>query len=140
MQIWKQPHAVHANITELHPYTHCRMYTDSSATSTKWTAEPKWKWISFSLWRKRQQMNDQAEESSRGLLQHCYLYMSQKTVNTQDRCLLGPNYTVLLTQRRIKWSLMHVRLGDKIYSITKQTHDPSLSVTYILTHTHPTQC
>lgn len=119
MQIWKQPHTVHANKTQLHSYTHCRMYTDSSATWTKWTAELKWKWISFSLWRKRQQMNDQAEESSGGLLRYCYLCMSQKTVNTQDRCLLGPNYTLLLTKRHIKWSLMHVRLADKTHSITK---------------------
>lgn len=144
----KQPHTVHANITEHHPYTHNRMHThslpDSSATWTKWTAEPKWKWISFSLWRKRQQMNDQAEKSSGGLLQHCHLYGSQKSVKTQDRRLLGPNHILLLTRTHwhIKWSLMHVRLGNK-YN-TSPTNSWPFTVCCLHLNTHPshsqTQC
>ncbi len=135
----KQPHTVQSNITQHHPHTHnaeCT-HTHSQTPLLPEQSEP--------LSRNESELaflcggkDSKWTIKVRNPLGDWYLYGSQKRVNTQDRCLLGPNNILVLTHTHwhITWYLMHVRLATNILQHA-QTHDPSLSVTYILTH-HPT--
>lgn len=133
----KQPHTVQANITEHHPHTHTpqNVHTHSQTPLLPEQSEPlsqNESELAFLCGGK----DSKRTIKLRNPLGDWYLHGSQKRVNTQDRCLLGPNYILVLTHTHwhIAWSLMHVRLGDEY--TTSRTNSWPFTVCYLHLNTY----